>query len=120
MRYLRSFSICRTTNRQNFQSNPQIQDFLSLANFIKGFGPELIGAPVQEEDVVSSNTDERNGLTFYHYELRSHWLISARVHQRRVYIMAIHANALQWRRSYTKLLRTSNSFSIPNLFESGI
>jgi len=102
------------------ESNPQIQDFLSLANFIKGFGPELIGAPVQEEDVVSSSTDERNGLTFYNYELRTHWLISATVHQRRVYIMAIHANALQWRRSYTKLLRTSNSFSIPNLFESGI
>jgi hypothetical protein len=95
------------------QANPQIQDFLSLTNFIKGFGPELVGAPVQDEDIVNSYTDERNGLTFYNYELKTHWLVSATVHQRRVYIMAIHASALQWRRSYRKLLRTSTSFSIP-------
>ena len=90
-----------------------IQDFLTLSSFIKGFGPELVGAPVQEEDVVNSYEDEREGLTFYNYELKNHWLISATVYQRRVYIMVLHSSSLQWRRSYAKLLKTAASFSIP-------
>lgn len=95
------------------ESNPRIQDFLTLSSFIKGFGPELVGAPVQEEDVVNSYEDEREGLTFYNYELKNHWLISATVYQRRVYIMVLHSSSLQWRRSYAKLLQTAASFSIP-------
>jgi len=95
------------------ESNPRIQDFLTLSSFIQGFGPELVGTPVQEEDVVKSYEDEREGLTFYNYELKNHWLISATVYQRRVYIIVLHSSALQWRRSYAKLLKTAASFSIP-------
>ncbi|OUS42097.1 hypothetical protein BE221DRAFT_64520, partial [Ostreococcus tauri] len=96
----------------DFPSDPRIQDFLSLANFIEGFGPELVGAPIQDEDVVNSYTDERGGLEYYNYMLKSHWLISATVYQRRVYIMAIHATPLQWRRSFSKLQKMAASFSV--------
>lgn len=95
------------------ESNPKIQDILSLRDFISGFGPELVGEPVQDEDILRSFTDTRDGLVYYNYELRSHRLISATIYQRRVYIMVIHGTALQWRRSYDKLLQTALSFCIP-------
>lgn len=68
---------------------------------------------MQDDDILKSFTDTRDGLVYYNYELRSHRLISATIYQRRVYIMVIHGTALQWRRSYDKLLQTALSFYIP-------
>mmetsp|Transcript_8162 Transcript_8162/g.27030 ORF Transcript_8162/g.27030 Transcript_8162/m.27030 type:complete len:234 (+) Transcript_8162:5076-5777(+) len=93
-------------------SNPQIQDILSPASFIQGFAPELIGDPVQPEDVLNMYSDTRGGLVFYNYELKSHWIISATVYQRRVYIIALHGTALQWKRNFDRMKRTALSFCI--------
>ena len=93
-------------------ANPTIEDIIPFERFMAGFGPELTQSPVQEEDIVDSFVDKRDGLTYYNFELKNHTLVAATVWKKRVNIICLNAPARQWRNSADKLRSTRNSFKV--------
>jgi hypothetical protein len=94
--------------------NPTIEELVPITNLILGFAPEVLGQPVNEEQIKSMEKDTRNGLTHYNYEIsnEAHWLISATVWKKRVYLCAIKASGRQWRTAQQKLRDTASSFTV--------
>ena len=45
-----------------------MQDIGPPQKVIQGFGPELFGKTVDDEDIIESHTESVNGLTFYYCE----------------------------------------------------
>ncbi|CEG01028.1 Mog1/PsbP, alpha/beta/alpha sandwich [Ostreococcus tauri] len=89
-----------------------LKELVSLENFIKGFAPELVGRPVQEDEIVSSSEFDMNGITYYNYELADHSLVSATARNKRVYICLVTCNSLQWRKSKDRNLALLHSFAV--------
>jgi len=94
--------------------NPTIEELVPITNFILGFAPEVLGQPVNEEQIKSMEKDTRNGLTHYNYEIsnEAHWLISATVWKKRVYLCSVKASGRQWRTAQPKLRDTIASFTV--------
>ena len=94
--------------------NPSIEDLVPITNFIFGFAPEVLGEPVQEEQIKEMYKDSRNGLTHYNYEISnsSHWLVSATVWKKRVYLCAVHADGRRWRKAEPLLRDSIQSFIV--------
>jgi|TARA_X000000368_G_scaffold20033_1_gene15727 hypothetical protein len=105
--------VLRFANVQDGE-NPTIEELVPITNLILGFAPEVLGQPVNEEQIKSMEKDTRNGLTHYNYEISNdaHWLISATVWKKRVYLCAVHANGRQWRTAQPKLRETIESFVV--------
>jgi len=81
---------------------------------IKAFGPEIIGRPIEDEDILymDTTTDSSTGLTYYLFDIKPHFLISATAFKNRLFIMTIRASSIQWRKAQDKLYEVRNSFSI--------
>ena len=60
-----------------FNANIVLEEIISKEALISGFAPELIGQPLDEGDVVSSEVQKRGELTYYNYEARSCDLLPA-------------------------------------------
>jgi len=89
-----------------------IKELVSLNAFIKGFGPELLGNPIQDENILSAEETQVNDRTYYIYELANHSLVSATTWNKRVYICVITCNSLQWRKSKLNNIAVLKSFQV--------
>ncbi|KAI0494359.1 hypothetical protein KFK09_024493 [Dendrobium nobile] len=79
---------------------------------INAFGPEVIGENV-EGKVLNTQVDEHSGRTYYQFELEPpHVIISATAAGNRLYLFAITASGLQWKRHYKDLKQIANSFRV--------
>ncbi|XP_026393191.1 psbP domain-containing protein 4, chloroplastic-like [Papaver somniferum] len=79
---------------------------------ISAFGPEVTGENV-EGKVLSTEVAEHSGRKYYQYELETpHVLMSTTAAGNRLYIFAVTANGLQWRKHYQDLKRISTSFRV--------
>ncbi|MCL7031343.1 hypothetical protein MKW94_030480 [Papaver nudicaule] len=79
---------------------------------ISAFGPEVTGENV-EGKVLSTVVAEHEGRKYYQYELESpHVLMSTTAAGNRLYVFAVTANGLQWRKHYQDLKRISTSFRV--------
>lgn len=64
-----------------FNADVKLEDLLEPAALIKGFGPEIIGKPVEDDDIVEINKVKKEGRMYYEYELTTkHLLVGARAH----------------------------------------
>jgi len=95
-----------------FNSDVRIQELGSPEKLISGFGPELFGGPIQEGEVMNTQVVEKNGLTFYQWELKPHRLVAATAYKNRVFLMALVANGRQWRKSQATLRKMQESFGL--------
>ena len=79
--------VLRFANVQDGE-NPTIEELVPITNLILGFRAEVLGQPVNEEQIKSMEKDTRNGLTHYNYEISNdaHWLISATVWKKSVLV----------------------------------
>ena len=89
-----------------------LKGLVSLQDFVRGFAPELIGSPVQEEDIVKSAISIINGRTYYTYELVNHTIISATSWNKRIYILVVSCTPLQWRKSKEQNIALVDSFRV--------
>ncbi|KAI3958734.1 hypothetical protein MKX01_023410 [Papaver californicum] len=79
---------------------------------ISAFGPEVTGENV-EGKVLNTEVAEHSGRKYYQYELETpHVLMSTTAAGNRLYIFAVTANGLQWRKHYQDLKRISTSFRV--------
>lgn len=89
----------------------RIEDIGPPSLLLNGFAPEILGGPVDEDDVVT-DTMTKNGLTYYMWETKSHDLMSATAFKNRVFIIALRANPRQWRYSKDTLRDIQKSFAV--------
>ncbi|PRW33039.1 domain-containing 4 [Chlorella sorokiniana] len=94
-------------------ANVNITDLSSPDNLIAGFAPELYGTPLIEDDILSAEVVEKDGLPYYVYELTRHRLVSATATGNRLYMLSVRCNSLQWRKSGSKLEKIRDSFRVP-------
>lgn len=94
------------------QGDVDLKELVSLQDFVRGFAPELIGSPVQEEDIIESTVSIINARTYYTYELVNHTLISATSWNKRIYILVVSCTPLQWRKSKEENMALVDSFQV--------
>jgi len=94
------------------EGDVDLKELVSLQDFVRGFAPELIGSPVQEEDIIESTVSIINARTYYTYELVNHTLISATSWNKRIYILVVSCTPLQWRKSKEENMALVDSFQV--------
>ena len=100
-----------------FNASVRLQELVTPEQLISGFAPELIGQPLQEGDVISSEQVTRGSLLYYTYELKpKHLLVSATAYKNRLYILTASATPRQWRKADVQahLRATADSFAVKN------
>jgi hypothetical protein len=100
-----------------FNASVRLQELVTPEQLISGFAPELIGLPLQEGDVVTQATVEKNGLLYYTYELKpKHLLVTATAFKNRLFILTVSATPRQWRKEGVQahLRATADSFQVKN------
>lgn len=100
-----------------FNSSLDIQALGDPEQLIAGFAPELYGGPLQEGDVLDVQVVNKGGLPYYVYELTRHRLVCAAATGNRLYILAVNAKSLQWRKHSDVLLKIRDSFEVPEKLE---
>lgn len=103
-----------------FNADVRLQDLVTSEQLISGFAPELIGQPLQEGDVLSSETIEKKSgagkLMYYQYELKTskvaHLLVIATAYKNRLYICQASANGRLWRKGEKNMRKTVDSFTV--------
>lgn len=78
---------------------------------IYAFGPELTGGTV-EGKVKDMEVKEKDGRTYYQYELDPHILVSATAAGNRLYIMTVSASGRQWKKYSDGLRNIASSFRV--------
>ncbi|KAK9865796.1 hypothetical protein WJX84_001616 [Apatococcus fuscideae] len=91
----------------------RIQDLGPPEKIISGFNPEIYGGPLNEDDVLSQETEEVNGITYYRWELRPHHLVTATAYKNRVFLLGMTANGRQWRKNEPSLKEIARSLQVP-------
>uniref|UniRef100_A0A7S0RA50 PsbP C-terminal domain-containing protein n=1 Tax=Pyramimonas obovata TaxID=1411642 RepID=A0A7S0RA50_9CHLO len=91
-----------------------IEDLGTPEKIIKAFGPEILGRPVEDEDILYMDTkkDKGTGLTYYMFDVKPHYLIAATAFKNRLFIMTVRASSTQWRKSKDKLMEIRDSFAV--------
>ncbi|GAX72755.1 hypothetical protein CEUSTIGMA_g211.t1 [Chlamydomonas eustigma] len=95
-----------------FNANIKIEDIGTPSKIIKGFGPELFGKPVEDEDVLSTEVTTYDGMTYYNWHVKPHYLVSATATRNRVFILSLAANARQWKKHSDDLFAIQKTFSV--------
>lgn len=102
-----------------FNANLKIEDVGPPDKLIAGFAPELFGGPLNEEDVLSTETISKDGRSYYQWALdfkqnaRPHHLVTATAVGNRVFLLSVSASARQWRFAEPKLRTIWESFYVP-------
>ncbi|KAG2436767.1 hypothetical protein HXX76_006291 [Chlamydomonas incerta] len=79
---------------------------------IEGFGPELFGKPLDEDDVIKTEVVTHDGGLYYKWELKNHALVSATATKNRVFILTVTSNARQWKKNSDSLRVIQQSFRV--------
>ena len=91
-------------------------DFLGTPDqIIAGFAPEIFGGPLDEGDVLATETATKNGVLYYFWEVKPHHLVAATAVGNRLFMMVLTANSRQWRKAGEELRVVQKSFSVPAL-----
>ncbi|KAG1669680.1 hypothetical protein FOA52_002064 [Chlamydomonas sp. UWO 241] len=98
-----------------YNAKVRIEDIGTPLKVIQGFGPELYGKTIDDEDIFSTATAPRDGLTYYYFETRPHNLTTATATGNRMFIMSIRANSRQWKKFEPELRRIHKSFYVPEV-----
>lgn len=95
-----------------FNASVKIEDIGPPMKLIQGFGPELFGKPIDDEDIIKTETDSINGLTYYYFETKPHNLTSMTAVGNRLFILSLRSSAIQWKKSKSDLLAIQKTFEI--------
>ncbi|KAK9167135.1 hypothetical protein Scep_002326 [Stephania cephalantha] len=96
----------------NLGDDVKIENIGPPDKVINAFGPEVIGENV-EGKVLRMEVAEHSGRKYYQFELEPpHILITATAAGNRLYLFAVTASGLQWKRHYKDLKRIAESFSV--------
>lgn len=97
-----------------YNSNVKIDQIGSPQKLIEGFGPELIGTPVDEDMVESARKrDGPGGLPYYDFELDGHVLVSMTAFKNRVFIMTVKPKGpTSWRLNEKRLRKIVDTFEV--------
>jgi hypothetical protein len=95
-----------------FNANIRIQDIGEPMKLIQGFGPELYGKPIDDEDILDAKMEERGGLTYYTFETRPHNLCAMTAYRNRLFILSLRSSALQWKKAKSDLLAIQKTFEV--------
>lgn len=101
-------------------NNPKIEDFGSTNRVMDLIGPAITGSiPVDPTEIVSAESAEHDGKTYYTYELDTpdaiygvHNVAAVTTDQNYVIVAAIAANDKQWGAAREKLLGIARSFRV--------
>lgn len=97
-----------------FNAKVTIQQLGTPEKIIKGFGPELFGKPIEDEDILESSVITKGALTYYNYYVKPYRLVSATAFGNRMFILSVVASARQWRKHEQDLRQIANSFVVPD------
>lgn len=99
-----------------YNADVRIEDVGEPQKLIEGFAPEILGRPVEEEDVIdqfnATAATPTGDVTTYNWEIKPHVLVSATAYGNRVFLLAVKASALQWRKNEANLRKTATSLGI--------
>ena len=99
-----------------YNADVRIEDVGEPRKLIEGFAPEILGRPVEEDDVIdefiATAATPTGEITTYNWEIKPHVLVSATAYGNRVFLMAVKASALQWRKNEANLRKTARSLGI--------
>lgn len=101
-----------------FNADVRIEDIGSPEKVLNGFAPEILGRPVDPEDLVNEETMKKRfgpggeELTFYLWETKAHDLLSATAFKNRVFIIALRASGRQYRAAKEGLRTIQKSFVV--------
>ena len=98
-----------------FNADVHIDELGAPDAIISGFAPELFGAPLNDGDVLDTDVSvDRGGtgLTYYRWTLKPHRLVVATAVSNRLFLLAISATGVQWRRAEQDLRAISASFRV--------
>eukprot|EP00899_Mesostigma_viride_P019092 jgi/Mesvir1/27184/Mv07762-RA.1 len=84
---------------------------------ISAFTPELVGAPLEEGMVKSTETFKRGGRSYYLWQLdinqkAPHNYVVATIASARLYLLHIYANGREWKKYQPELRKIADSFTI--------
>ena len=96
-----------------YNADVRIEELGPPDKIIAGFAPELFGKPLDEDDVIATETATRGGLTYYFWELKPHHLVAATAVGNRVFILSTTSNSRQWRKAEAELRVAQRSFYVP-------
>lgn len=82
---------------------------------IAGFAPEIFGSPLNDDDVLVTETDEIDGVPYYYWEVKPHHLVAATAVGNRLFMMVLNANGRQWRKAEKDLRVMQKSFFVPKI-----
>jgi hypothetical protein len=101
-----------------YNADVRIEQLGNPDTIISGFAPELFGRPLDEGDVLDSNTTSKDGVTYYEWAVKPHNLVSATARGNRVFILSITAgNSRSWKKYVQDLRTIQESFFVP---ETGV
>ncbi|KAG2444064.1 hypothetical protein HYH02_009007 [Chlamydomonas schloesseri] len=95
-----------------FNAKVSLKDVGPPQRVIEGFGPELFGKPLDEDDVVATEVVNQDGGLYYKWELKNRALVSATATKNRVFIITVTANARQWKKHSDDLRVIQQSFRV--------
>ena len=95
-----------------FNADVRIEDIGPPEKILNGFAPEILGGPVDEDDIVNQETMSKGPLTYYIWETKSHDLLTATAFKNRVFIIALRASGRQWRTAKNELHVIQKSFAV--------
>ena len=79
-----------------YNADVRIEDIGPPEKVLNGFAPEILGGPVEDDDLLKEETMTKNlggePLTYYIWETKSHDLLSATAFKNRVFIIALRAS----------------------------
>ena len=79
-----------------FNADVRIEDIGPPEKVLNGFAPEILGGPVEDDDLLKEETMTKKlggePLTYYVWETKSHDLLSATAFKNRVFIIALRAS----------------------------
>lgn len=96
-----------------YNAKVRIEDIGSPAKIFKGFGPELFGKPIEDEDILDVQVTSRDGLTYYTAKIAPHNLITATAVGNRMFLLSLRSNSRQWKKYNKDLLAIQQTFNVP-------
>lgn len=107
-------TLTRRGGNRAAQASVTIEELGGPQKIITGFAPELIGRPLEDDDILDTKVekDPATGLTYYLYEIKPHYLVAATAFKNRMFIMTIRASSIQWRKASDKLFTVRDTFRV--------
>lgn len=97
-----------------FNADVRIDQLGSPQKMLEGFAPELVGGPVEPRDIVSMDVVQKDGLTYYTYEVSQprKALVSITACLNRVYLCRVSSTSRVFKRAKDDLISIRDSFGV--------